>query len=324
MKILNKRILPGSSRVIKLDIAKLHTGTSLEVPVIIERSKEKGPVLLLCAGIHGDEVNGVEIVRQLIANGFNRPDFGTVICVPVVNVFGFINQSRDFPDGRDLNRFFPGSKRGSLASRFAYFMMKEIVPYIDYCIDYHTGGAERFNFAQVRVDASCEESLALAYEFGCKFIKDAEIRDKSFRKELTKLGKKVLLFEGGKSLNLNRTVTNSGILGALRIMNILGMRDFSKEISNYHYIMPNEQIFIQNSIWLRAKSSGMFRSYCRTGAFVHKGESIGSISNPYGDHEYLIQSPESGYIICKNHAPIINQGDALFHLTTAFDTKSNE
>lgn len=315
MEILNNFIAPGQSKVINLNIAKLHTRTSLAVPIIIERAKVDGPCLLLTAGIHGDEVNGVEIVRQIISHGYNKPAKGTVICVPVVNVFGFLSKTRDFPDGRDLNRMFPGAKNGSLASRFAYYIVKSIAPHVDYCIDYHTGGGERFNYSQIRIDSSNEETLELAKAFGVKFIMDAENRDKSFRETLTSMGKHVLLFEGGKSLNLDRIVTQLGINGALRIMTHLGIRDFSQELNASPFAKSSEMIMIKDSTWIRAKHSGMFRSYKSIGAFVKKGDVLGTISDPYGDFEVDVKATFEGYIICATHAPIVNEGDALVHIS---------
>ncbi len=315
MKILNTEIKAGQKEVINLNIAKLHTGTSLAVPIIVERGKKDGPCLLLTAGIHGNEINGVEIVRQIITRGFNIPECGTVICIPVINVFGFLNQEREFPDGRDLNRMFPGFKKGSLASRFAYYLINEIAPHIDYCIDYHTGGDMRFNYSQIRIDADCKETLQLAEVFGVKFIKDAETRDKSFRKTLAEMGKKVLLYEGGKSLNLDRTVTMNGINGALRVMNSLGMRDFTEELTQRSALRTEPQVFIKSSSWIRARHSGMFRSQCRIGSFVKKNDVIGTLSDPYGDFEADIKATFDGYVICTNHAPLVNQGDALFHVS---------
>ena len=141
LNILGTEVLPGDSHVLKMDIARLSTHTKIEVPIIIERAQEDGPILLLLAGIHGDEINGVEIVRQLVSKGYNKPTKGTVIAVPVLNVLGFINETREFPDGRDLNRMFPGSEKGSLPSRFAYHFLNEVASKVDYCIDFHTGGA---------------------------------------------------------------------------------------------------------------------------------------------------------------------------------------
>lgn len=319
MNLLGTTIEKGSTHSLDLNIAKLHTGTSLSVPVIVQRAQQDGPCLLLTAGIHGDEINGVEIVRQMVANGYHQPTAGTLICMPVINVFGFLNQERDFPDGRDLNRMFPGSKRGSLASRFAYYLMHEIVPHIDYCIDYHTGGDKRFNYAQIRIDAQEAHTLDLAKVFGVKFIKDAETRDKSFRKTLAEQGKKVLLFEGGKSLHLDRTVTNCGIDGTLRVMQHLGMRNFEKELLQRRTAEVPQPKLIRSSTWLRAKRSGMFRSNCQLGSFVQKNQMIGSISDPYGKFEIPVKAHVSGYIICVNHAPLVNQGAALFHLSKKID-----
>ena len=149
--ILKEPILPGESKTINMEIARLHTMTKLKIPIIVERAKVDGPVVLFSAGLHGDEINGIEIVRQLIVRNINKPKIGTIICIPIINVFGFVNKSREFPDGRDLNRVFPGSKNGSLASRFAYYMMQEVIPHVDYCIDFHAGGASRFNAAQIRI-----------------------------------------------------------------------------------------------------------------------------------------------------------------------------
>jgi predicted deacylase len=311
--ILDQKIGPGKT-VINLDIAKLHTRTKLEVPVIIERARKDGPTLLILAGIHGNEVNGVEIVRQIIKKKYNKPQCGTIICIPVVNVFGFLNQERMFPDGRDLNRVFPGSLKGSLAARFAYYIMEEIVPHVDYVIDYHTGGSSRFNYSQIRVDANDLESLSLAKIFGAKFIIDSRNRDKSFRQAATEKGKKVLLFEGGKSLHLDKQVTRQGVRGAVRVMHHLGLTNFSAEISEYPEV--TEQILIHKSHWIRANHSGMYRRIVSIGDPINNKEVIGSISDPYGDFERSVKSTHNGFIICSNQAPIVNQGDALVHIST--------
>ena len=228
---------------------RLHTGTRITVPVIIERAEEDGPVLLISAGIHGDEMNGVEIVRKAISSKMLRPERGTVICVPVLNVFGFLNQTREFPDGKDLNRYFPGSQSGSLASQFAYSFMQEIVPHANFCIDFHTGGASRFNIPQIRISRNDEELLELAKAFHPEFIVFAKNRDKSFRESATKEGLKVLLFEGGKSLDFNEKVTQAGLNGIMRIMDKIGMRDYSTSITQNDQKDP---IIIEDSYWHRA------------------------------------------------------------------------
>ncbi|KAF0239449.1 MAG: succinylglutamate [Prolixibacteraceae bacterium] len=309
--ILGEQINSGQKRILNLDIARLHTHTKVEIPVIVERAREDGPVLLLNAGIHGDELNGVEIVRELLAKKYTKPEKGMVISIPTLNVFGFLNQTREFPDGKDLNRSFPGSKNGSMASIFAYHIMKEIVPHIDYCIDFHTGGAQRFNTSQIRISKKDSNLLELAKVFNPRFIVFASERDKSFRQAATALGKKVLLFEGGKSLDFKQRVTQRGVNGTLRVMHHLGMRDFSGELEN---VKSNGIIEIYKSAWLRAKNSGLYRFFVKDGSKVEKGDVIGSISDPYGRFEYKIRIPQSGYIIGLNHAPIVYKGDAIVHL----------
>lgn len=309
MKILGKEIKLGESAILKMDIARLFTHSKIDVPIIVERGKKEGPCLLLMGGIHGDEVNGVEIVRQIVAKRLNKPECGTVICIPVLNVFGFLNQTREFPDGRDLNRVFPGSKKGSLPSRFAYHIMTEIVPHVDYCIDYHTGGGQRFNFTQIRINAGDDETLTLAKTFGAPYLIFAKNREQSFRDSMVTQGKKVLLFEGGKSLNLNKTVTKVGVQGAINVMHQLGLRDFSGKISE-----KSEPILISDSKWIRAKTSGMYRAFVSAGQEVKKGDALGSISDPFGGKEIEFKAAQDGYVLNSNHSPLVNQGDALFHI----------
>lgn len=314
IQLLGHAISNGKGVQLNLDIAKLHTRTKIQVPVIVERAKKDGPTLLITAGIHGNEINGIEIVRQLISKKYNKPKCGMVICIPVVNVFGFLNQKRQFPDGRDLNRVFPGSSRGSLASRFAYHIIKEIAPLIDYCIDYHTGGDGRFNIPQIRVNDGDRESLKLAKIFGPRFVMKTGHRDKSFRETLHKLNKKVLLFEGGKSLHIDDKVTKVGVSGALRVMQHLGIRDFSDELELMELKTIKPKV-INNSRWVRAKYSGMFHPFVRLGAKVKKGDILGSISDPFGYFERFIKALSPGYIICINQSPIVNQGDGIIHIS---------
>jgi len=314
VKILGETILPGKTYHLSLNIAKLHTGTSIEVPIIISRAKLKGPSILFTGGIHGNEVNGVEIVRKIIAKKYHIPNAGMVICIPVVNVFGFLSQTREFPDGRDLNRVFPGTRTGSLASRFAYHIVKEIVPHISYCIDFHTGGDSRFNTPQIRIGKNDHESLQLAKTFGTSFIIKSVKREKSFRETLYKLDKKVLLFEGGKSLNINPVITRTGISGALRVMQELGIRSFQKELSSL-IPKPDTLFLVEDSTWIRAKFSGLFHPTVQLGQYVKVGDSLGSVSDPFGNFDKIQKSNFSGHVICVNQSPIVNQGDAIIHIT---------
>ncbi|WP_313805503.1 succinylglutamate desuccinylase/aspartoacylase family protein [Flavobacterium sp.] len=315
LKILKEEILPGESKTINMEIAKLHTMTKLKIPIIVERSKLPGPTVLLSAGLHGDEINGIEIVRQLIVQKINKPKTGTIICIPIINVFGFVNQTREFPDGRDLNRVFPGSKTGSLASRFAYYLLKEIMPHVDYAIDFHAGGAARFNAAQIRIAPGNNELRDLASVFNAPFTLYSNNISGSFRNSCDKLGVKMLLFEGGKSIDINQEITEQGIEGAKRVLEHLNM------LNNRKKAVPSEKesIYIEKSAWIRARYSGMFHGFTKIGSFVEKGQLLATISDPYGKIEHKMKAPNSGYIINVNEAPIVYQGDAIYHISTELE-----
>jgi len=309
--IHGETILPGQSRTINMEIARLHTMTKLKIPVIIERSKVDGPVVLFSAGIHGDEINGVEIVRQIIVRNINKPKTGTIICIPVVNIFGFVNQKREFPDGRDLNRVFPGSRNGSLASRFAWHILNEIMPHVDYCIDFHAGGAARFNVPQIRVEPDNKKLKDLSDVFNAPFTLFSKNIAGSFRNACGKLGVTMLLYEGGKSLDLNNEVTQEGVQGAKRVLQHLGMLNIRKNAK----APERPPIYIEDSAWIRARHSGMFQNRIHAGQFVTKGDVIAVITDPFGKFEQKVKAPNSGYIINSNDAPIVYQGDAIFHIT---------
>lgn len=310
--ILGTEVNPGETKEVNFDVANLHTASPIDVPVIISRSKKEGPTVLFTAGIHGDEVNGVEIIRQLIAKGINQPKCGTIICMPVINIFGFINLKREFPDGRDLNRVFPGSKGGSLASRVANKLIKEVVPHADLIIDFHTGGSGRFNAPQLRYTKTQKNLDELAGVFGAPFVLYSKNLTKSFRSTCTKLGKDLLLFEGGKSFHIDDVVTNSGVNGSKRILKHLGMLKTVFKSSK-----PKKKcVFITDSKWQRAKYSGMFKAAISVGAKVEKEDIIGNITDPYGKFNYFVRAQNSGYVINVNELPIVYQGDALFHIST--------
>lgn len=314
--IFNETILPGKSKTINMQIGKLHTMTDLHIPIIVERSKKEGPVVLLTAGLHGDEINGTEIVRELIVKKINKPKRGTIICIPVINIFGFVNQTREFPDGRDLNRIFPGSKTGSLASQFAYYILKEILPHIDYAIDFHAGGARRFNAPQIRIVPNNTELKTLSDVFGAPFTLYSNNISGSFRSSCDKMNVKMLLFEGGKSVDINNEVTKEAVEGTKRFLMHFGMLKNKHEISK-----PHQTIYIEKSDWIRANFSGMFHGLKQIGNFVAKGELLATISDPFGKVSHKLKAPHAGYLINVNDAPIVYQGDAVFHISTKLENE---
>ncbi len=311
MKIFNETILPGESKTIHMEIGKLHTMTDLQIPVIVERSKIDGPVVLFSAGLHGDEINGIEIVRQIITKGINKPKIGTIICIPIINIFGFVNQSREFPDGRDMNRVFPGSKDGSLASRFAYCILNEIISHIDYAIDFHAGGASRFNAPQIRIIPDDSELKILSDAFAAPFTLYSSNINGSFRTSCKDLGVKMLLFEGGKTIDINDDITYEAIQGTKRFLKHLKMLSHGHKTKK-----PHVTKYIEKSDWIRATYSGMFHGKVKVGEYVKKGKTLATITDPYGKQKYKVKSPNDGYLINVNDAPLVYEGDAIYHIST--------
>lgn len=300
-------IKPGSSAQINLNLYQLPTKTVIEIPVYVFRSVHRGPTLLLLAGMHGDEINGIEIVRRLISRqDVRKPLCGSVVAIPVINIISFLYGSRDLPDGRDLNRCFPGSKTGSLGSRIAYDLMKEVISQIDFGIDFHTGGAKINNMPQLRCVFSQEQNIQIATQFQPPFILNAPFREQTLRKEAAKRGKSILVFEGGESSRFDYVSINEGINGCLRLMNSLNMISVDAPFNN--------TIQLTGATWIRAKASGLFHTFKANGTAVEKGEQIGTISDPYGEQEEKIISSHTGYIIGINNQPVVNEGDALMHI----------
>ncbi len=307
LELLGTEIKPGKGGRVMLEVAKLHTNTPIQIPVIIQHARKKGPTLLLLAGLHGDEINGTEVVRRMIKKGWNKPNHGTVICIPVFNIFGFLNHSREFPDGRDLNRSFPGTKNGSLASQFAYIFMKEIAPLVDVVIDYHTGAAQRHNYPQTRCDFRDDATKELCEVFNAPYILDSKLITKSIRHAVSKIGKQYILFEGGKSNRIDNFIVDEAIAGTKRVMTHLGMRYFEE-------LQEQSGRIIRDSRWLRASNSGMLNLRIENGQFVEKGTILATIADPYGKFERSVKAPFEGYIFNVNEMPLVNKGDALFHM----------
>ena len=297
----------GESAQMSLNWYQLPTKTIIEIPVYVFRSKKPGPTLLLQAGMHGDETNGIEIVRRLITREeVRKPLRGSIVAIPVINTFAFLYGTRDLPDGKDLNRCFPGSKSGSLGSRIAYDLTHEIIPQIDLGLDFHTGGKQINNYPQLRCTFEDSSSLNLAKKFSPTYIINSSLRDGSYRKEASKSNKPVLVFEGGESSRFHYQYINEAVNGTLRLMKHLKMVDVE--------VRENTTALINKSSWIRARSSGMFHCTKTNGVSISKGEVIGEITDPFGEHKEKIIAAQNGFIVAINTHPVVNQGDALIHL----------
>lgn len=308
-------IKPGERKIVHLNVASLYDYTQLKIPVEVICGKNPGPVLFISAAIHGDEINGVEIVRRILNKKFINNLNGTLIAVPIVNVFGFNNRSRYLPDRRDLNRCFPGSKNGSLASNLAHIFMKEIVRKCTHGIDLHTGAIHRSNLPQVRACIDDPETLKLANDFGVPVIIHSATRDGSLREAARKKKIPMLLFEGGEALRFEESIIKSGVNGCQSVMKNIGMLEHLTKTTKTKPL--NKKTFIaSHSIWKRAPHSGCLLFKKKLGDNVKVGDVLAIVSDPFGKNKHEITSQNSGIIIGITKIPLVNKGDAVFHTAT--------
>ncbi len=312
-------IEPGQRMTVNIPVADLYTHTEMSMPVHVIHGRRPGPRLFLSAAIHGDEIGGVEIIRRILRQKRLASLRGTLIAVPVVNVFGFINNLRYLPDRRDLNRFFPGSPSGSLTSRLADIFMKEIVSRCTHGIDLHTGSSHRTNLPQVRAKLEDETTRSLALTFGAPVVLDANLRDGSLREAAAEMGVQMLLYESGESLRFDEVAIRAGVRGILAVMTDIGMITGKKTKGS-----RIEPVVARSSTWVRAPNSGIFRSSVRLGERVSKKSVLGRIADPFGIHEEKILSPASGLVIGKLNLPLVHEGDALLHLARFEDAPAAE
>ena len=306
VEIRGQKIGLGEAKLIKIPIDRLPTGTLIEIPVYVFNGDELGPTVLLQGGLHGDEVNSVELVRRMLIDKSYNIKRGCVIVVPLLNIFGFLNLSRTM-HGKDVNRSFPGTKNGSLASRMAHYLMKELIQNIDFAIDFHTGGAQRSNYPQIRFTPEDERAEILATLFNAPIMFGSKLIPKSFRNQCFKNNIPVIVYEGGESLRLNENAIQQGINGTLRVLKHFNM------IDNTIVIPENTSVRIYKRKWIRAKVAGLFNTAIKNGEKVKKGQVLGHIMDTYGATNFAVKAPKDGYIIAKNNFPIINMGEALFH-----------
>lgn len=307
--IAGQEILAGTRRTVDLPVSVMSDHTPVSMSAHVIHGKLGGPVVFISAGVHGDEVIGVEIVRRLLRTSNVKTLRGTLIVVPIVNAFGFINHSRYLPDRRDLNRSFPGSPSGSLAARLAYLFLTEVVARSDLGIDLHSAAIHRTNLPQIRISPDVPRTAELAEVFGAPVILQSPLRDGSMRGAAKALGKDVLLFEAGEGLRFDEMSVRAGVAGILRILRYMGM------ISSKGVAKPKAPSqYCASSKWLRAPMGGLLRNFRGDGDVVKRGDVIASVSDPFGQVDEEIIAPFNGIVIGRAVMPIVNEGDAVFHL----------
>ncbi|MDA1131775.1 MAG: succinylglutamate desuccinylase/aspartoacylase family protein [Proteobacteria bacterium] len=303
-------IAPGRRATVDLPLADLSTHAPVNMSVRVIHGRYAGPRLFICAALHGDEINGVEIIRRVLRLSSLGKLRGTLVAVPIVNVLGFLAQSRYLPDRRDLNRSFPGSPHGSLTARLARLFMDEIVAPSSYGIDLHTGAIHRDNFPHVRGNLDDPDAELLARSFGVPLVINTGYPAGSLRDAAAKVSVPVIVYEAGEALRFNEPYVRAGVSGVVRVMRTIGMLPPSRR----QLRRRPDPVIIRSTRWIRAERSGLLRSTAELGRNVADGDLLGTITDPLGDTELEVRAATGGVVIGKTRLPLVHEGDALFHI----------
>ncbi|WP_257296616.1 succinylglutamate desuccinylase/aspartoacylase family protein [Endozoicomonas sp. YOMI1] len=316
LKLFGHTILPGTRQQLNIPVVRLYTDTPIDLRIEVIHGRKKGPCLLVTAAIHGDELNGVEICRQILGHKSLSKIHGTLIVIPVVNQLGFIQQIRYLPDRRDLNRCFPGSSKGSLGGRLANLITTGIFPHVDYALDLHTGAIHRTNLPQLRTDLTNGKCLGLARAFGAPVILHSSLRDGSFRHAANEYNIPALVYEAGEALRLEQASIKLGFKGVMRVMRHLHM--LAGKPAKASAIQPWE---CNQSQWLRSSRDGLVLLHTKQGHLVKEGDTMMTIVNPFDANDSeSITAPFDGVVIGLSQLPLANEGDALVHLAKVSST----
>jgi len=312
-------VAAGEQQIVQIPLSRLADHTDMMLKALVVHGKKPGPTMFVSGAIHGDEIIGVEIIRRIARMKQLSKIKGTLILIPIVNSYGFLGMSRYLPDRRDLNRVFPGSEKGSPASQLAYTFMQEIVSRCDFGLDLHSGAIHRENLPQIRANLSDPIVKEIATAFGASIMLNANLRDGSLREAAQSVGCHMLLYEAGEALRFNETAVRIGVKGVLGVMRNIGM--LPKIKPSKRKIEPVEPV---SSHWVRAPISGLMRAAHGLGDAVKKGAVIASVAGPLGETEENVLAKYSGVIIGRTNLPIVNRGDALFHIARVDDLEDTE
>ena len=306
--IAGQSVPAGGRCTVGLPLPSLYTNDPVSMPVYVLHGRHEGPVVFVSAAVHGDEINGVEVIRRLLRMPQIRRLRGTLLAVPIVNVFGFHNRSRYLPDRRDLNRSFPGSESGSMAGRLGHIFMSEIVERADFGIDLHTAAIHRDNLPQVRADINDPILEPLARAFGAPVLLHSAPPSGSLRYAAAEIGVPVMVYEAGEALRFEELSIQIGLRGVLNVLRQLSMLPPSRRR------LSRPSAVLRSSSWQRAPQSGILRAQTRLGALVNKGETLGVVADPTGESEIPLAAPYDGVVIGRTNLPLVFEGEALFHV----------
>lgn len=300
---------PGERKTVDIPISRLSNGLPIGMQMRVIHGKRSGPVMFVSSAVHGDEIIGLEIIRRLLERPSLKTLRGTLLLVPIVNGYGFLNRSRYLPDRRDLNRCFPGSASGSLAARLADAFLNNVVKKSDFGVDIHSAAIHRDNLPQIRIAEGDQQLVDLAEAFGAPVVIRGPLRDGSLRESAFKLGVPTLVYEAGEGLRFDEGAIRAGLAGILRVMREIGMIE-AKSVAPARVppLMANQ------SYWVRAPAGGLVRMFKRLGEQVNKGERIGVVGDVFGESEHEVLANHDGIVIGRTSLPVVNEGDAIAHI----------
>ena len=314
----SETIAPGTRSNVSLPVAQLYTSTSLHMQVKVVHGRRAGPVIFISAAVHGDELNGVEIIRRLLRLKALKSLRGTLLAVPVVNIHGFLDQSRYLPDRRDLNRSFPGSPKGSIAARLAHTFVEHVVKKASYGIDLHTGAVDRANLPQVRANLDDQATREIAMAFGAPVVINASMREGSLRACAAETGIPMLVYEAGEALRFDEICIRAGLRGIMRVMREIGMLPRNRRARE------SKPVIARSTSWMRSPASGIVTGMVGLGSSVRKGEVIAHVSDPLGETQSDVVSRFDGIVIGRSNLPLAHEGDALVHVAAFSNVEQAE
>ena len=307
LRILGEDVLPGSAQRLSWSATELFEGVPVSTPVLVVNGAFPGPTLCLTAAVHGDELNGIEMVRRVLHDLDPAKVSGAVIGIPIVNVQGFRRGSRYLPDRRDLNRYFPGNPNGSAAARIAHSFFINVIADCDALVDLHTGSFERANLPQIRADLRDPDVVTLTQGLGSMVILHSTPAVGTLRYAATRAGIPTVTLEAGGPSQLELNEVKHGVKSIETLVNTLGM------VKKRRFWGEPEPVYYRSS-WVRANNGGILLTDVSLGSTVRKGTLLGTITDPMNNASTELRSPYAGRIIGMARNQVVMPGFAAFHV----------
>lgn len=313
LSICDQEIQPGESISLALPLPEVFSCANLYMPIQVINGKKPGPCVLIIAAMHGNELNGTEIINRLSSiKRLNKLE-GSIIAIPIFNVYAFLNKSRHLPGNNSLEKSFPGSKKGTLAERVTNLFIQKIFSLADYCIDLQTGFNNYTNFPQLYTDTNNTDYSELAKAFGSPIVSNLTCEEGMLSAYAKKKNTPYFIYEAGEASRFNETAIKTGVKGVVNFLESLKMITKKTSLTNKN----SNTLFVEKNIWVRASTSGISYSSKKLGQHIQQGEEIAVIKDPFGASEAQpIYCPEDSVIVGKNNMPLVREGEGLFQLAT--------